>query len=51
MEEQKCHSVGEDYAEGTFLLWGRLGGRSEGKKNKFSWRLMGGVENESGHLP
>lgn len=56
MEEQKCgHSVGEVYEEGVFLLQGELGGRSEGKQDKFSWRFWGwgggGVKNKSGHRP
>lgn len=42
MEEQKCgHSVGEVYEEGVFLLQGELGGMSEGRQDKFSWRFRG----------
>lgn len=54
MEEQKCgRSVGEVCEEGVFLLQGELGGRSEGKQDKFSWRFrgVGEVKNKSGHLP
>lgn len=42
MEEQKYgHSVGEGYEEGVFLLQDELGGRSERKQDKFSWRFRG----------